>query len=165
MKDLLWVTCTVYRRLHCLKFSIFSDAVIDCGGVRCLLKDLDDVLMKDVGGKIKQDGRCTTADTHITTCHTATPLLPHTVIVHIVQRASHIKVTSVKSCQGTLERISWRFAAEQRRAGRVLPPLLLGVMMSRPCGLTQLLKQTFSHFRKHSIILAALMQDSHERLS
>ncbi|XP_048125326.1 IQ motif and ankyrin repeat domain-containing protein 1-like isoform X2 [Alosa alosa] len=34
-----------------------GDAVIDCGGVRCLLKDLDDVLIKDVGGKVKQDGR------------------------------------------------------------------------------------------------------------
>ncbi|XP_062374929.1 IQ motif and ankyrin repeat domain-containing protein 1-like isoform X2 [Sardina pilchardus] len=34
-----------------------GDAVIDCGGVRCLLKDLDDVLLKDIGGKIKQDGR------------------------------------------------------------------------------------------------------------
>ncbi|KAL2082884.1 hypothetical protein ACEWY4_020657 [Coilia grayii] len=34
-----------------------GDAVAERGGVRCLLKDLDDVLIKDVGGKIKQDGR------------------------------------------------------------------------------------------------------------
>ncbi|XP_031435342.1 IQ motif and ankyrin repeat domain-containing protein 1 [Clupea harengus] len=34
-----------------------GDAVIERGGVRCMLKDLDDVLLKDIGGKIKQDGR------------------------------------------------------------------------------------------------------------
>ncbi|XP_045067397.1 IQ motif and ankyrin repeat domain-containing protein 1-like [Coregonus clupeaformis] len=34
-----------------------SDAVLDRGGVRCLVGDLEEVLIKDVGGKIKQDGR------------------------------------------------------------------------------------------------------------
>uniref|UniRef100_A0A4W5NWW1 Uncharacterized protein n=1 Tax=Hucho hucho TaxID=62062 RepID=A0A4W5NWW1_9TELE len=34
-----------------------GDAVLDRGGVRCLVRDLEEVLIKDVGGKIKQDGR------------------------------------------------------------------------------------------------------------
>ncbi|CAB1343386.1 unnamed protein product [Coregonus sp. 'balchen'] len=34
-----------------------KDAVLDRGGVRCLVGDLEEVLIKDVGGKIKQDGR------------------------------------------------------------------------------------------------------------
>ncbi|XP_052354304.1 IQ motif and ankyrin repeat domain-containing protein 1-like isoform X7 [Oncorhynchus keta] len=34
-----------------------GDAVLDRGGVRCPVRDLEEVLIKDVGGKIKQDGR------------------------------------------------------------------------------------------------------------
>ncbi|KAM6956268.1 LOW QUALITY PROTEIN: IQ motif and ankyrin repeat domain-containing protein 1-like [Aplochiton taeniatus] len=34
-----------------------GDAVLESGGVRCPVRDLDEVLIKDVGGKIKQDGR------------------------------------------------------------------------------------------------------------
>ncbi|XP_029525766.1 IQ motif and ankyrin repeat domain-containing protein 1 isoform X3 [Oncorhynchus nerka] len=34
-----------------------GDAVLDSGGVRCPVRDLEEVLIKDVGGKIKQDGR------------------------------------------------------------------------------------------------------------
>nr|XP_046213676.1 IQ motif and ankyrin repeat domain-containing protein 1-like [Oncorhynchus gorbuscha] len=34
-----------------------GDAVLDRGGVRCPVRDLEEVLIKDLGGKIKQDGR------------------------------------------------------------------------------------------------------------
>ena len=34
-----------------------SDAVVARGRTRCLVRDLNDILLKDVGDKIKQDGR------------------------------------------------------------------------------------------------------------
>uniref|UniRef100_UPI003AAD4062 IQ motif and ankyrin repeat domain-containing protein 1-like n=1 Tax=Centroberyx gerrardi TaxID=166262 RepID=UPI003AAD4062 len=40
-----------------LYFCVVYCAVLERGGVRCLLRDLDEVLIKDVGGKIQRDGR------------------------------------------------------------------------------------------------------------
>ncbi|XP_078145038.1 IQ motif and ankyrin repeat domain-containing protein 1-like [Centroberyx gerrardi] len=49
------------KQLSLAKFALREQcgggAVLERGGVRCLLRDLDEVLIKDVGGKIQRDGR------------------------------------------------------------------------------------------------------------
>ena len=48
---------SVLRLGWSLRFCVTLDSVPENGGVLCRVRDLDDVLFKDVGGKIRHDGR------------------------------------------------------------------------------------------------------------
>ncbi|XP_059930043.1 IQ motif and ankyrin repeat domain-containing protein 1-like isoform X1 [Gadus macrocephalus] len=48
---------SVLRLGWSLRFYVTLDSVTENGGVLCRVRDLDDVLFKDVGGKIRHDGR------------------------------------------------------------------------------------------------------------